>query len=973
MDTTGEDKMLLSGQWKFNTLQGDGSNYLNVHPEKDDIIIDNSDTAQVEIKGTWSTSTNTRGGINFWSDDYLISSDGSDSSSYVRFKPEIQASEYHEVFVYYPFGIEPQVKINVKHTNGVSTRYFNQRVKSGNWLSLGVFKFDEASESYIEIKSNIGVVADAIMLRPVASSIIDKVKKEKEQVYLPTYDDSDWKALRVPGHWGMLNEYSNYTGKGWYRNTFHLPKDWKQNGNERLTLKFDAVYHVARVFLNGEYIGMNRGGFTPFDFDVTDNVNFEGENVLAVEADNNYQVGATWNWGGIIRDVHLIRNNDVLIQHQYIHAEPDLLSGKAEVNLKIRLENKSANKREVTINSEVIDSKSLLTLTQLVSLEPHSSKEVRLEGTLAAKDVKLWHFDAPQLYQLETRIHEGGKLLHRKDERFGIRKVEATASQLLLNGEPVRLAGLNRVSDHRYWGSSEPLELIIQDVDLMKNAGANFMRIMHGTQNEKLIEQCDEKGIMIFEEVNVRNLNNPEFTAPDYPLVKRWLREMIERDSNHPSIIGWSVGNELRNHFEYIEDMISYVKNDLDSNRLVTYVSNSGHSKNDPIIFGDIIMHNCYNKTPESQINTLHKHWPDKPIFFSEFSPRRFKTTSLDEDLPELSDWYNVIRGKYPFVIGGSLWTYNDYRSAYIETTAEENRTWGLVNSWRQKRRLYSRMQQENSPVKGLIVDNIDLSSSSAKIEIITKQLSDYPSYTLNSHTLHWSFFDKSGAELKRGHLLLPTLKPGDKWNGSIVGKKNQLNASCLKIEILSPGGFVRSSKTIYFKVPNPPIINHVIEGDSTVRILFDKVFGAEEYFVSCFEGGAKLLDSKKTIMNYVDLEGLENGKEYQFQVVACNSKGESISLKSLSATPDGRPLPPVIWDAFMDRGKLVIGYSSEKEDELYSVRYGGSEENMNKTFTSNVKGMMTIDLGQVESCAFKIKRIQGEVESHWSTTKIIK
>ena len=194
-----------------------------------------------------------------------------------------------------------------------------------------------------------------------------------------------------------------------------------------------------------------------------------------------------------------------------------------------------------------------------------------------AKDVTLWHFDKPYLYACSSIIKEGKIELNTRTDKFGIRKVEVTPTQFLLNGEPVRLAGFNRVSDHRYWGSSEPQSLINQDVDLMKNAGANFMRIMHGTQNEKLISRCDEKGILLFEEVNVRELSNPEFVAPDYTIAKQWLKEMIERDCNHASIVGWSVGNELSDHYDYAQKMISYVKSELDPHRLVTCVSNTGY------------------------------------------------------------------------------------------------------------------------------------------------------------------------------------------------------------------------------------------------------------------------------------------------------------------------------------------------------------------------------------------------------------
>lgn len=405
---------------------------------------------------------------------------------------------------------------------------------------------------------------------------------------------------------------------------------------------------------------------------------------------------------------------------------------------------------------------------------------------LKSKDVELWHFDNPKLYQVKTSITEGKTILNQRQDYFGIRKIELTDSQMLLNGEPVRLAGFNRVSEHRFWGSSEPLEVLEKDVDLMKEAGANFMRIMHGTQNEKLIDLCDKKGIMIFEEINVRDLDNDEFRANYYPLAqfeketnskldseneeilmldepyvrltdkhgisvkeknyflaKYWLKGMIERDINHPSIIGWSVGNELNNHYEYAKAAIDYVKKDLDPYRLLTCVSNSGRKKEytpqtDANTHVDLIMHNMYRwqGDPQEILTTLRTKWPDKPIFISEFGFDPFPSTALDADKEIFSEWINHFRHKNEFVIGTSMWTFNDYRSGYAGTTAEENRVWGVITSWRQKRRLFPRIKKEHAPVKDIEISNIDFEKNTANVRIPVRSVSDYPSHTMRNYKL---------------------------------------------------------------------------------------------------------------------------------------------------------------------------------------------------------------------------------------------
>ena len=971
----GEDRMLLSGDWKFHAIFGEGSNYLNIRVEEGDILTDNMDENQIETAGDWQVKSKAGRGTTFWGENYLSHEFKKGDTSLVRFHLEIPETGYYEHFVFFPFGVHLNARVNIKHVNGTDAFFFNQRNRCSQWLSLGIFKLKKGDKNFIEVTADSprGAVADAVMLRPIPESKVKEAQEELAQIHLPDYEDAHWEWLKVPGHWGMLNTYSNYTGKGWYRKRFSLPLNWQFSENERVRLKFEAVYHVARVFLNGEFIGMHRGGFTPFEFDVTDKLKWGEPNLIAVEADNNFLVGATWNWGGIIRDVHLIKNKDVRIKYQYIHAEPNLETGTADLKLKLRIENNSSKTRSFAIHSNVSDDHPLTSLQADIQVEANSIKEINLMGILSSDQVKLWHFDAPHLYQIETRLSENKQELHRRKDRFGIRKVEITETQLLLNGEPVRLAGFNRVSDHRFWGSSEPQYILEKDVKLMKNAGANFMRIMHGTQNERLIDLCDEEGIMIIEEANIRELTNPEFQGPDYPLAKQWIKEMVERDCNHVSIIGWSVGNEFRDHYPYVETTINYVKSELDPYRLVSCVSNTGHRpgdtpENDPLGLSDIILQNVYLKTPDRMLDPIHEKWPDKPIFFSEFGLGRLASASLDEYLPGFADWHASIRGKNEFVVGSSLWTFNDYRSAYAETLEEENRAWGLVNTWRQKRRLYDQVQREYSPVKDIDLGEFTPESGSAAVIIPIRGLDDYPSYTLRDYQLVWEFRDVSGNVLESGTKNLPTIQPEDgEWKGEITWNALEENPFDFYIELKSSNGFVRYKKRIPFSVPNPPIISSIISGDGSVRIFFDKSFDVDEYHVAYQDEAGKRITSEKTIGNHIDVTNLQNDRTYSFTLIASNEKGSSDASESMEAQPNGMPLPPIIWDAFLADGKLVIGYSVEKNDEWFTVRYGPNENEMNKKMTTRVRGMLKVDIGNQKSISFQLRRSSGTEKSNWT------
>ncbi|MFY0628537.1 MAG: beta galactosidase jelly roll domain-containing protein [Reichenbachiella sp.] len=977
MAQSGEERISLNGDWKFNALLGEGSNSLDIKPEKEDILIDNSQEEHLVIKGNWELSTEPQRGSKCWGESYLhrYFNEWSDSS-YVRFKTAVPKSGYYQHFIYYPWGHHNATIINVKHADGVHSWPFSQRNRPNTWLNLGVFKIDIDQDNYVEFTSHTKnmVSADVVMFRPISEEDYLATLNEKQELVKVDYDDSDWELLKVPGHFGMINEFSNYSGKAWYRKELSFPESWQKSNDERIRIRFEGVYHVAKVYLNGKYLGHHQGGFTPFEFDITDKINFEGNNILAVEANNDYTVGATWNWGGIIRDVTLIKNKNVRVNFQYIHAEPDLEKGTAKYGIKIRIENSSEKQKTLDVEAVIVDDLPLTSSSKRVVVEALSTKEFQLNGFLTADQVQLWHFDQPKLYQLETSIREGETLLHKKNDHFGIRRFEATKTQMLLNGEPVRLVGFNRVSDHRYWGSSEPLELLKLDVDLMKNAGANFMRIMHGTQNEKLVELCDKKGILLFEEANIRNLRNPQFQQPDFGMAKIWIKEMFERDANHPSIVGWSVGNELDDHWDYVKDTYQFAK-ELDPNRMALHVSNRGYrtgedATNNPLNHGDMIFQNIYQKDPGKVMDTIRARWPNRAMFISEFGwadLSRFKNERLENTFEELGQWYNYLREKRNYITGASIWTFNDYRSGYTMTLPSENRAWGMVNAWRTKRRYWYTHLNENSPAKELEIDNINLKKRKANVELLIRDKDDFPSFTMKNYVLNCIIKDQKGVVLTENQQSLPPLIPGmDSWKGEISWDKYKGEAFELHVSLVTPNGYTRREKRIHFDVPVKPEIDQVKTSDYKLRIHYKMNIDAFEYFLRySIEGIEKT--SYKTLTNYIDLDSLPKGKKVSLQLIAMNSKGESVASNTYNVETKGPLLAPIIWDGFIADNKLVVGYSGAWEDETYTVRYGTNKENLDQYETSNTRGMITVPLNGEKSLYFQIMRTTSKGDSQWS------
>ncbi len=429
-------------------------------------------------------------------------------------------------------------------------------------------------------------------------------------------------VLTVPGNWDTHPEYSTYVGQGWYRRSFDVPADWR---GKHVRLCFGAVYHAATVVLNGQEIGRHVGGYTPFEFEVTDRLTYGGVNTLTVCADNTFNRGAWWPWGGISRSVSLVANGDVRVVRQQIDAEPDLKDGSARVSVHYLLSNAGDEPQTVHLAS-TLDPAAAHLPGATVPIPAHGEQTADVTVLLPKAAVRLWDFDHPNLYHLTTRLtNDAGTVLHEQSDRFGIRKVEVTPEGLFLNGEKIHVCGFNRVSDSNTTGNTEPDVLVRGDVDLMKSAGAVLQRIMHYPQAPDLLDYLDEKGMLIFEEIPVWGGDDPNIKA-DNPLTEQWMRETITRDYNHPCIIGWSVGNELRNHYAYVHSMIDYTRT-LDPHRLLTYISNSASGSgpgHDPIDFCDVAMHNTYGPDPGGLAANLRGKWPKLPVFLSEFGSNQF-------------------------------------------------------------------------------------------------------------------------------------------------------------------------------------------------------------------------------------------------------------------------------------------------------------------------------------------------------------
>lgn len=520
-----------------------------------------------------------------------------------------------------------------------------------------------------------------------------------------------WDAISVPGNWDATEKYRDHSGKAYYQKSFVIDKQTanKHWRGKNIQLRFDAVYQTAKVWLNGHYLGQHIGGYTPFEFDIFSLLQLDGINSLVVMADNSYQRGAWWAWGGISRKVSIKAYDESRLLYQHISAEPDFESNIVNFTIKYKLQNHTDKEITVRLNSSITGTANQLKTTIQHARIPKNSSIIHTHKFVEAlPKYKLWDTDEAKLYTLETNLLLSNKVIDTQQDQFGIRKFEVRGEQFYLNNQAVRFNGLNRVHDHPDFGNTEPSALVLKDMQDIKSLGATMSRLMHAPSAPNLLDICDQLGYLVIGEIPVWGDDDPQ-SFPNNPLTKQWLSEMIERDFNHPAIIGWSVGNELRDpkpdwakktltpeQLGYINSMLDHVKT-LDPGRLTTYVSLTAFNEpanisNEPYDKVDFISINSYSD-PVKLVKATYNTFSGKPIFLSEVGLSQIgagEDAALD---PKLLKSLRELK-QLPYVAGFSIWAYNDYRSNYKGTPDSGYREWGVVDAYRNKKPAYFQLKE---------------------------------------------------------------------------------------------------------------------------------------------------------------------------------------------------------------------------------------------------------------------------------------
>lgn len=394
--------------------------------------------------------------------------------------------------------------------------------------------------------------------------------KEGVNPVLKEYDDSGWRTLDVPHDWAIEGDFDEHNpsgtgggalpgGIGWYRKSFKVSE--KDRG-QVFRIEFDGVYMNSSVWINGHLLGTRPYGYISFSYDMTPYINWDGENVIAVKVDNSDQPNSRWYSGcGIYRDVRMVKLNPVHVDQwgTFVTStvNPD---GTATVKVECTVTGTANGNIETT--HSILDAKRK-------TIDTGSS-------TLHVKSPVLWSLENPYLYTLVTEILVDGKSVDRYETPFGIRTIEFRAdSGFYLNGEHVRINGVCNHHDLGCLGAATNERAIERQLQILKEMGCNGIRCSHNPPSPILLDLCDSMGFLVMDEAF--DMWRRRKTDRDYARFfdewhERDLTDLVVRDRNHPSIVLWSIGNEVLEQW-------SDAKADTLSLEQANLILNMGHSE----------------------------------------------------------------------------------------------------------------------------------------------------------------------------------------------------------------------------------------------------------------------------------------------------------------------------------------------------------------------------------------------------------
>ncbi|HJG76513.1 beta-galactosidase GalA [Phocaeicola barnesiae] len=410
-----------------------------------------------------------------------------------------------------------------------------------------------------------------------------------EGPYSSKFDASSWKTVDLPHDWVVDLPYAaeashshgyktvgyKYpeTSVGWYRKTISIPAS---DFGKHLYLQFDGIFRDARIWVNGFFLGEEPSGYVTQVYDITDYLNYGGDNLVVVRVDATLEEGWFYEGAGIYRHVWLNKTAPIHVAPfgTFVSSSLSPSFDKAEVTVQTTVINDGIKEGTYRL-SQLLKAANGQVVASAGNVEQSLKAKAKSVSTvqLTVDAPELWDVERPYLYQLVTEVYQGANLVDSYTTPFGIRQVDFDADKgFFLNGKSLKLKGLNMHQDHAGVGSAIPDALQVYRLKQLKALGCNAYRASHNPMTPEMLDACDREGILVIAENRLMGIN---------PYQLGVLSRMIERDRNHPSIILWSVGNEewgieWNEKGERIAASMREYCHRLDSTRLMTVASSSG-------------------------------------------------------------------------------------------------------------------------------------------------------------------------------------------------------------------------------------------------------------------------------------------------------------------------------------------------------------------------------------------------------------
>jgi beta-galactosidase len=375
----------------------------------------------------------------------------------------------------------------------------------------------------------------------------------------PVFDDTSWRKLDLPHDWSIEGPYAQNeptggsggslpTGIGWYRRTFTAPEAWR---GQEVYVDFDGVYMNSDVWINGQLLGHRPFGYISFEYNLTPYLKLGQTNIIAVRVDNSHQPNSRWYSGsGIYRHVWITVTEPVHVAQWGTYVTtPKVSAGSATVRVRTQIQNDSPDSRKVTVVSQILNTKDAVVATTESKATVAAGAMGDVDQTVDVANPDLWSLETPNLCSIRTMVQSDGKMVDDYRTPFGIRDIRYDVDKgFFLNGQPVKMQGMCIHHDGGSVGAAVPIGVWERRLQELKNMGCNAIRLSHNPPAPELLDLLDRMGFLVMDE-SFDEWKSPKVRQGYAGYFDDWsqrdLTDMLHRDRNHPSIVIWSVGNEI--------------------------------------------------------------------------------------------------------------------------------------------------------------------------------------------------------------------------------------------------------------------------------------------------------------------------------------------------------------------------------------------------------------------------------------------